>query len=149
MPHASLLGSNGHHCAFTSQMISGHINVFIVLQKEGCGERGGGEGRGGGDRNTKIPCIRTRAYACPLGLSLKDATREEGGRQKKKKKPHTQVASRTHAAQALCAESGGQIEDQHHLEVTVPHCPVSDRNAPAGGGSLLSEVLFSDKREEF
>lgn len=35
MPHASLLGSNGHHCAFTSEMISGHINVFIVLQEEG------------------------------------------------------------------------------------------------------------------
>lgn len=34
MPHASLLGSNGHHCAFTSEMISGHINVFIV--RKGC-----------------------------------------------------------------------------------------------------------------
>lgn len=39
MPHASLLGSNGHHCAFTSEMISGHINVFIVLQEEGRGKK--------------------------------------------------------------------------------------------------------------
>lgn len=34
MPHASLLGSNGHRSTFTSEMISGQINVFIVLQKE-------------------------------------------------------------------------------------------------------------------
>lgn len=34
MPHASLLGSNGHHSTFTSEMISGQINVFIVLQKK-------------------------------------------------------------------------------------------------------------------
>ena len=33
MPHASLLGSNGHRSAFTSEMISGQINVFIVLRK--------------------------------------------------------------------------------------------------------------------
>lgn len=33
MPHASLLGTNGHHSIFTSEMISGRINVFIVLQK--------------------------------------------------------------------------------------------------------------------
>ncbi len=34
MPHASLLGSNGHHSTFTSEMISGQINVFIVLWKK-------------------------------------------------------------------------------------------------------------------
>lgn len=34
MPHASLLGSNGHRSTFTSEMISGQINVFIVLQKK-------------------------------------------------------------------------------------------------------------------
>lgn len=34
MPHASLLGSNGHHSTFTSEMISGQINVFIVLRKK-------------------------------------------------------------------------------------------------------------------
>ena len=34
MPHASLLGSNGHHSTFTSEMISGQINVFIVLFKK-------------------------------------------------------------------------------------------------------------------
>ena len=30
MAHASLLGTNGHHFTFTSGMISGQINVFIV-----------------------------------------------------------------------------------------------------------------------
>lgn len=81
MPHASLLGSIGHHCAFTSQMISGHINVFIVLQEEGCvGEKGKER-----QRNTKIPCIRTRlrAHGAP---SLKDVTLEEGIKKKKKGK---------------------------------------------------------------
>lgn len=75
-------------------------------------------------------------------LSLKDATREEEEGEEKKN-PHTQVASRTRAAaaHALCAaESGEQIEDQHHLEVTAPHCPVSVRNASAlDGASLLLE----------
>lgn len=33
MQHASLLGSNGHHFTFTSGMISGQINVFIVSHK--------------------------------------------------------------------------------------------------------------------
>lgn len=33
MQHASLLGSNGHHFTFTSGVISGQINVFIVSRK--------------------------------------------------------------------------------------------------------------------
>lgn len=59
MPHASLLGSNGHHCAFTSQMISGHINVFIVLQ-----EVVGGEGGGWGVRKTEKHKDTLHTHAC-------------------------------------------------------------------------------------
>lgn len=33
MPHASLLASNGHHFTFTSGIISGQINAFIVFVK--------------------------------------------------------------------------------------------------------------------
>lgn len=57
MPHASLLGSNGHHCAFTSEMISGHINVFIVLQEEG---RGGKKKKK--DRETQRHLTHARVY---------------------------------------------------------------------------------------
>lgn len=92
-----------------------------------CRKRGGGVGgeEGGGETEKHKDTLHTHACICISVRTVRLKSEEDEEEEGEEKNPQTQVAPRTHAAVAPRAESGGQIEDQHHLEVTAPHCPVS------------------------
>lgn len=118
MPHASLLGSNGHHSTFTSEMISGQINVFIVLFKNKKKRK---------KRNTHIHThnadtrrlLHTHTHTYVYILVHTRLRDQNAIRQ------HTQVVctycSVCHTGASV--QTHTQLKDQHHLEVRVRHCP--------------------------
>lgn len=93
MPHASLLGSNGYHSTFTSEMISGQINVLVVLKKY---------------RNTHdfYTCMCT--WMCMHSSHIRMQYK------------HTCLLTQPClSAMPMCR----QLKDQHHLQVWGRHCP--------------------------
>lgn len=106
MPHASLLGSNGHHSTFTSEMIPGQINVFIVLQK-----------REKTHIHSHTPAETPgRSDTCTSTFSHTH-TRAECKAQV--------VHTHAHTLSSVCRTqlSVAQLKDQRHLEVKRTHCP--------------------------
>lgn len=106
MPHASLLGSNGHHSTFTSEMIPGQINVFIVLQK-----------REKTHIHSHTPAETPgRSDTCTSTFSHTH-THAQNARHR--------LYTHAHTLSSVCRTqlSVAQLKDQRHLEVKRTHCP--------------------------
>lgn len=130
MPHASLLGSNGHHSTFTSEMISGQINVFIVLQKK---------------KLKKIhPHTQYRhrddSYTCmPTSVCTHSSEIKMQYKNTHRLFAHTALSF---ARVLMCrATHVTQLKDQHHLEVRIRHCPCLAEVLKLTSVSLLWESI--------
>jgi len=122
MPHASLLGSNGHCSTFTSKMISGQINVFIVLWKY---------------KNTPTYTAQDISYTCMSkflcahGTELKAQYNNTCGLFAHTTLSVTEVLLSGIRRTLIISEGKTdphvrltQLKDQHHLEVKVRYCPL-------------------------